>query len=140
MCEPQRDLYHEKKSASIQMRLRQAIQSLAVIMVASAIGVVAARADNWPNWRGPSLDGVAAGKGYPAEWGPNKNILWQVQLPGPGASSPAVWEDRIIVTCSIAGKNAVVCFDARAESCGVKNSAANVLGSMPKPPAQIPRR
>ena len=53
----------KKKSASIQTRLRQAIQSLAVIMVAGAISVVAARADNWPNWRGPSLDGVAAGKG-----------------------------------------------------------------------------
>ena len=130
----------KKKSASIQTRLRQAIQSLAVIMVAGAISVVAARADNWPNWRGPSLDGVAAGKGYPAEWGPNKNILWQVQLPGPGASSPAVWEDRIIVTCSIAGKNAVVCFDRAGQELwrkelGSERSGkhAKATGSNPSP-------
>ena len=29
-----------------------------------------AMADNWPNWRGPSLDGAAVGSGYATSWSP----------------------------------------------------------------------
>ena len=32
------------------------------------IGLAAVPADHWPNWRGPGLDGVAAGTGYVASW------------------------------------------------------------------------
>jgi outer membrane protein assembly factor BamB len=70
-----------------------------------------ARADNWPNWRGPALDGAAAGAGYAKSWSPSDHVLWKVKLPGLGASTPAVWGDRVVVTCTIDGKDAVLCFD-----------------------------
>jgi outer membrane protein assembly factor BamB len=70
-----------------------------------------ARADNWPNWRGPALDGVAAGRGYVSSWSPTDHVLWRVKLPGLGASTPAVWGDRVVVTCAIEGKDAAICFD-----------------------------
>jgi outer membrane protein assembly factor BamB len=70
-----------------------------------------ALADNWPNWRGPGLNGVAGGKGYPVEWSSTKNVAWKVALPGKGASTPIVWEDRIFLTCGIDGDNAIVCLD-----------------------------
>jgi outer membrane protein assembly factor BamB len=60
-----------------------------------------ARADNWPNWRGPALDGAAAGRGYVSSWSPTEHVLWRVKLPGLGASTPAVWGDRVVVTCGI---------------------------------------
>jgi len=68
-------------------------------------------ADNWPNWRGPALDGVAAGTGYVTSWSPTENVLWRVKLPGLGASTPAVWDDKVIVTCAIDGKDAAICLD-----------------------------
>jgi outer membrane protein assembly factor BamB len=70
-----------------------------------------ARADNWPSWRGPTLDGVAAGRGYVSSWSPTEHVLWRVKLPGLGASTPAVWGDRVVVTCAIEGKDAAICFD-----------------------------
>jgi outer membrane protein assembly factor BamB len=81
-----------------------------------AVGVLAcvaarARADHWPNWRGPGLDGVAAGTGYVTAWQPGEHVLWRVTLPGLGASTPAVWGDSVVVTCGIDGKDAVVCLD-----------------------------
>ncbi len=66
----------------------------------------------WPNWRGPGLNGVALGDGYVTEWDVERtNVLWRVELPGLGASTPAVWDNAIVVTCGIEGKNAVICLD-----------------------------
>ncbi|MFM7137050.1 MAG: PQQ-binding-like beta-propeller repeat protein [Planctomycetota bacterium] len=79
--------------------------------------MAAARAEDWPNWRGAGLDGVATGDPvtewmHPGEDGvAGKNILWRVMLPGLGASTPAIWGDRVIITCGIDGKDAVICLD-----------------------------
>jgi outer membrane protein assembly factor BamB len=90
-------------------------RSCAVVMLAvwavAAFSPQPAWADNWPNWRGPALDGVAAGRGYVSSWSPTEHVLWRVKLPGLGASTPAVWGDRVVVTCAIEGKDAAICFD-----------------------------
>jgi len=79
--------------------------------VAAVMLSTTAWADNWPNWRGPSLNGAAAGTGYVAEWGPDQHVVWKVSLPGLGASTPAVWGDMLVVTCTIEGKDAVIGLD-----------------------------
>jgi outer membrane protein assembly factor BamB len=38
-------------------------------------------------------------------------VLWRVKLPGLGASTPAVWGDRVVVTCAVDGKDAAICLD-----------------------------
>lgn len=82
-----------------------------VVCAWAAVAALPARADNWPNWRGPAVDGVAAGTGYVSSWSPTEHVLWRVKLPGLGASTPAVWGDRVIVTCAVDGKDAVLCLD-----------------------------
>lgn len=72
---------------------------------------VRARSDNWPNWRGPSGNGVAPAGKYPLRWSRTENIAWKVQLPGPGASTPVVWDKRIFLTCGVEGQNALLCYD-----------------------------
>jgi outer membrane protein assembly factor BamB len=54
--------------------------------------------EHWPRWRGPSGQGVVAGKGYVDRWSPTENVLWKVAVPGSGNSSPIVWGDRIVLT------------------------------------------
>ncbi|NCY01571.1 MAG: hypothetical protein EBX36_01340 [Planctomycetia bacterium] len=80
-------------------------------VVAGTCGAAVALADNWPNWRGPAVDGVATGTGYVSSWSPTEHVLWRTALPGLGASTPAVWGDRVVVTCAIDGKDAAVCLD-----------------------------
>ncbi len=58
-------------------------------------------AANWPQWRGPSGNGVAAAGDYPVEFSPEKNVAWKTELPGLGSSTPAVWGDRLFVTGGI---------------------------------------
>lgn len=61
----------------------------------------ATRAENWPQWRGPSGTGVSTEAGLPVEWGPDKNIAWKTPLAGLGVSSPIVWGDRVFVTFQV---------------------------------------
>ena len=56
---------------------------------------------NWPQWRGPSANGISEEKGLPLEWGPERNILWKSALPGLGSSTPIVWDDSVFVTSQI---------------------------------------
>ena len=72
-------------------------RTLFALLVAAAAAPLAV-ADNWPQWRGPQFDGHSADTGLPAEWGPDKNVVWKFKLPGRGASTPAVWADRIFLT------------------------------------------
>lgn len=68
-------------------------------------------AENWPSWRGPKGDGVAAGKGYPTRWSKTENVAWKIALPGKGSSTPVVWGERVFVTCGVDGKNTILCLD-----------------------------
>jgi outer membrane protein assembly factor BamB len=72
-------------------------------------------ADSWPNWRGPNGNGVADGNGYATSWSATENVAWRTTLSGPGSSTPAVWNDRIFVTCERNGMNSVVGLDRRGQ-------------------------
>jgi outer membrane protein assembly factor BamB len=71
------------------------------------------RAENWPGWRGPSGDGVSAGKGIPTKWSSTENIAWKITVPGEGHSSPIVWGDKVFLTSSLTEKNKriLLCID-----------------------------
>lgn len=77
----------------VPVMTRQVLPLLVVLVVS-----LAARADNWPQWRGPKNDGRSAETGLPTEWDQAKNVVWKLKLPGRGASTPAVWGDRIFLT------------------------------------------
>jgi len=59
---------------------------------------VAASADNWPTWRGPTRDGISKETGLPVEWSEKKNIAWKLPKLGKSGSTPVVWGDRIFFT------------------------------------------
>jgi outer membrane protein assembly factor BamB len=52
----------------------------------------------WPNFRGINCSGIAApDQEPPVTFGPDKNVLWKIALPG-GHSSPCIWGDRIFIS------------------------------------------
>lgn len=87
--------------------------SIAASLLALLVVCGSAAAENWPNWRGPTHNGAAAGTTYPTKWSKTENVAWKVKLPGKGASTPAVWGDNIYLTCGIEGQNAIVCLDRK---------------------------
>lgn len=73
---------------------RAAVLCVSVVL----LFVAAARAENWPNWRGPNYDGVSSEKNLPAEFGDGKNMIWKLDMAGMGSSTPVIWNDRIFFT------------------------------------------
>ena len=56
-------------------------------------------ARNWPQFRGPTGQGIAVESDLPLTWSDTEHVVWKTPLPGPGASSPIVYDDRIYLTC-----------------------------------------
>jgi outer membrane protein assembly factor BamB len=68
-----------------------------VLALVFAAGVSLA-ADNWPQWRGPNLNGVTSETGLPLKWGASENITWKLALPTLSGSTPIVWGDSIFLS------------------------------------------
>ena len=64
-----------------------------------AIGAPAS-AENWPQWRGPSLNGLSGEKNLPVRWSAKENITWKLPLPAWSGSTPIVWGDHIFLNVS----------------------------------------
>ncbi|NOS72200.1 MAG: PQQ-binding-like beta-propeller repeat protein [Verrucomicrobia bacterium] len=69
---------------------------------------------DWPVWRGPSQNGIAAqGQNPPVEWNDKQNILWHVPIPGRGHGTPTVVADRIYLATAdeLKQTQSVLCLD-----------------------------
>ena len=83
---------------------------MAAIFSTSAIDL---RAD-WPGWRGPNGDGIAApGQNPPLQWNETENVVWKAPIPGRGHGSPTVVGNDIYLATSDAGRGSqlALCFD-----------------------------
>lgn len=80
-------------------------------LLASLVVASFAQAENWPQWRGPRLDGTSVDSGFPVTAEGTK--AWQVELPGSGHASPIVWEDKIFTVAALPDTEArvLLCLD-----------------------------
>ncbi len=58
---------------------------------------VIANAENWPQWRGPNLNGVSNEKNLPVSWTTEENITWKLSMPGLSGSTPIIWREHIFL-------------------------------------------
>ncbi len=96
--------------------VRLATASVALLALAGAAGAApSSREDNWPQWRGPFMNGSAAVTGLPSSFSRTENVLWRAPMPGPGAGTPVVWGDRVFVSSTDARTKGLValCYDIR---------------------------
>ncbi len=79
------------------------------------IGFLQARADDWPQWRGPERDGVWRESGLVDKFaGPEVPIVWRAPIAS-GYSGPTVYQGRVYVTDRLVEpkqQERVHCFDA----------------------------
>jgi outer membrane protein assembly factor BamB len=74
------------------MKIRT-LHCLAIVLLACA----GTHAENWPQWRGPNLNGVSNERNLPLKWTTEENIAWKLTLPERSGSTPIVWRDRIFL-------------------------------------------
>ncbi len=72
-----------------------------------SIAATVLSADNWPQWRGPALNGVSAEKGLPLTWSAEtgENIAWKLPMPSRTGATPIVWKDRIFLNVATAERD-----------------------------------
>lgn len=75
---------------------------VSVVLVISLLCSIV-NAGNWPQWRGPTGQGVSTEKNLPTEWSATKNIKWKTPIAGRSHSSPIAWGKKIFVTTAIEG-------------------------------------
>jgi len=71
-----------------------------------ALTSAAVRADDWPQFRGPTGQGHSAERGVPLDWSESRNVSWKTPVPGRGWSSPVVAAGRVWLTTSIKANGA----------------------------------
>src|SRR5262245_51918405 len=90
----------------------KATAAFAILFLAAS----AARAENWPAWRGPTGQGHSSESNLPLKWDDDTNIKWSIPLEHQGNSTPVVWGDKIFLTQANKGgtQRSLICF-ARAD-------------------------
>jgi len=84
--------------AGVRPRILAAPMALTLLIALALVSLAApAPHDEWNRFRGPNGSGISAAKDLPAEFGPEKNLVWKLELPQ-GHSSPILFRDRIYLT------------------------------------------
>lgn len=74
-------------------------RNLVYLLSAAASG---ANAESyWPEFRGPTGDGIAAEGRAPVKWSETENVTWKTPLPGKGWSSPVVADGQVWMTTAV---------------------------------------
>ncbi len=76
---------------------------LAVALLAAAAVV---DAEDWPQFRGPTGQGISTEIDLPLEWSESRNVQWKTAIPGTGWSSPVVAGGRVWLTTAVVERGA----------------------------------
>jgi outer membrane protein assembly factor BamB len=90
------------------MKMRERVLGTLIVFLLS---LSIANAENWPQWRGPSLNGLSNEKNLPVKWTTEENVVWKVALPGFSGSTPIVWRDRIFLNVADGDNLALWCVE-----------------------------
>ena len=72
--------------------------------------------NDWPWWRGPNRNGIAAAdQDPPRRWSETDSVLWSTDVPGRGHGSPTVVGDQIFLATATKTPAAqlVICYDRK---------------------------
>lgn len=84
-------------------------RTLTLVSIITLLSLVASlnivSADNWPQWRGPALNGISAEKNLPVKWTTEENVTWKLPMPAWSGSTPIIWGDSIFLNTSEGERN-----------------------------------
>jgi outer membrane protein assembly factor BamB len=80
--------------------IRRSLLTIGMIALA-VVGPSAGANDHWPQFRGPSAGVAENDPALPERWSATENVVWAIDVPGVGWSSPVVWGDHVFITTVI---------------------------------------
>ena len=91
--------------------MKSIILSLKLSVIIMLIGMSAAQAQDWPQWRGTNRDGRVSGFKAPAAWPQQLNQDWKV-IVGLGDATPVLVKDRLYIFSKSGDNEVLQCLDA----------------------------
>lgn len=82
---------------------------ITTLSLAASLSIVSA--ENWPQWRGPALNGTSNEKNLPMKWGAQENVTWKLALPAWSGSTPIIWDNYIFLNVAEGGNLSLWCAD-----------------------------
>ena len=70
---------------------------LSALVLSLAVATTTLYAESWPQWRGPSLDGVSVEKGLPVQWSATENVAWKLPMPAFSGATPIIWNNLVFL-------------------------------------------
>ena len=70
---------------------------LVFIILAVSIFFIPVKARDWPQWRGPHLNGTSQETGLPVTWTNSENIAWKLAMPAWTGATPIVSGEHIFL-------------------------------------------
>jgi outer membrane protein assembly factor BamB len=76
------------------------------------LAAISCQAENWPQWRGPFLNGSTSETNLPDSFSKTENVLWSATLPGQSHATPIIWDDAVFLSSPDADGNLLMlCLD-----------------------------
>ncbi len=90
-------------------------RTVELVILISVLFCSVVLAGDWPQWRGPFLNGSTNENDLPDRFSRTENVAWVSSLPGPSAATPIIIGSRVFVSSTQAkGKDLLaLCFDAK---------------------------
>ena len=106
--------------------------TLLTVLVFPLLGL-ATRAEDWPQFRGPSSNGISAERGLNKDWNNRTpKVLWKFDMKDDGNAAPAVAGDRVYIVDHIGTQDIVRALDlntgAQAWQCAYDDLTKNRYG------------
>ena len=76
------------------------IRPLTMLLLAFLLRPTVA-ADDSPQFRGPTGQGLSSAENLPVAWSENLNVAWKTPIQGRGWSSPVIWGQNIWLTTAL---------------------------------------
>jgi outer membrane protein assembly factor BamB len=81
------------------------------VLAATFLLMTIAWAENWPQWRGPAMNGVSNEKNLPVKWSQTENITWKLETTAWSGATPIIWGDHIFLNMADGDNLALWCVD-----------------------------
>jgi len=77
--------------------MRRTIMLILALLLPPALAL----AEDWPQFRGPTGQGISEAKNLPTKWSATENVVWKKEIPGQGWSSPVLMSGKIYMTTAM---------------------------------------
>jgi outer membrane protein assembly factor BamB len=82
-------------------------------LLLSGLCTLLALAGDWPQWRGPHLNGVSDEKNLPTKWSKEENITWKLAMPAWSGATPIISGNRIFLNVAEGDTLSLWCVDRK---------------------------